>query len=117
MIAVNLKGSYRAEAALRLFGRRVSLWSKSGSFDETLRVDPELPDVRRRLGPLEAFACLQGGALSAGVRAAGGREALWRQEWDVAEALGGRSAGFAVRASGLEVRATVSLKREAREAG
>lgn len=117
MIRIAIQGTYRAKFALDLFGKRVTLWSKSGTLREAIDLGSGLRASRRHdFGPFEVFADLDGTVLTLGVTAGNGRIELWSHQWPLDGIFGNRQTSLNIKARGLEVKAEVTLSQADREA-
>lgn len=117
MIKINIQGTYRAKVAFNLLGRRLTLWSKAGAFDETIDLGQGIHSSRRHdFGPFEAFVTLDETALSVGITVGDGLIEVWSHKWPISEFVGHRRASLNINAKGLEVKATVTLSQADREA-
>jgi len=117
LIRIAIQGTYRAKFALDLFGKRVTLWSKSGPFREAIDLGSGLRASRRHdFGPFEVFADVDERTLKLGVTVSNGRIELWSHQWPLDRIIGNRRTGLNIKARGLEVKAEVTLSQVDREA-
>lgn len=117
MIKITIKGTYRVKVAFDLFGRRITLWSKAGSFDESVDISKGLSGSRRHdFGPFEVYASLDETSLTIGTTVSDGMFEVWSNRWPLSEVLNGKQSNLNIKAKGLEVKATVSLSQEAQGA-
>lgn len=113
MIKINLKGTYRVKVAFDLFGKRITLWSKKGSFNESIDLGSDLHASRHHdFGPFEVFASVYDSALAIGVTTSDGLVELWSHKWPLKEIVNGKPNNLNIKAKGLEVKGVVSLIRE-----
>jgi|GEM_PF-2894298 len=117
MITIAIQGTYRVKFAFDLLGRRVTLWSKSGAFNEKISIAKGLRASRRHdFGPFELAATIDGSALTVSATVCDGRIALWSHSWPISEVLAGKKSQMSVKAKGLETQATIRLMSEGPEA-